>query len=232
LVRCADVQVPASLSGCGSDPLTSGRVDVENEDGAFSIRVYGAKPSQSYSAILRAQSGASTSLGTVGPTDRHGYAKLIVTSGFAAGTIGSGSIVLQNGGTDEFVSGFKVNQKFVPPPVAVSNLVRCADVTDPVLSTCGSDPLDSGGYEVNATGGVSVKITGAAPSTNYELWFRPLDNSGDKDTGLAIPTNSSGNAVAGPKTFFTSGTVAAGTFVVKQQGSGQPDQFVAGYLVH
>ena len=232
LVRCADVQVPATLSGCGSDPLTSGRVDLENDDGALSIHVHGAKPGQSYGAILRSPDGASTKLGTVGPADRHGDATLVVSDAFAADTIGSGSVVLQTGGTDQFVSGFKVDQKFVPPPVAVSNLVRCADVTDPVLTACGSDPLDSGGYEVNATGGVIVKLTGAEPSTNYELWFRPLDDSGDVDTGLAIPTNALGDDVAGPKTFFTANTVASGTFVVKQNGAGEPDQFVAGYELH
>ena len=54
----------------------------------------------------------------------------MVPSEFAASTIGSGSIVLQSGGTDEFVSGFKVDQKFVGPEVSASSLVPCGEVTD------------------------------------------------------------------------------------------------------
>jgi hypothetical protein len=37
-----------------------------------------------------------------------------------------------------------LNQKFVPPPVAASNLVPCSQVTDSTLSSYGSDPLDEG----------------------------------------------------------------------------------------
>lgn len=232
LVRCADVAVPGSLSSCGNDPLTSGRADVENDDGALSIHVNGARPSSSYTAILRAQNGASTTLGTVGPTDHHGNATLIVSAEFAASTMGSGSIVLQSNSTDQFVSGFKVNQKFVRPAVSVSNLVRCADVTDPIGLVCGSDPLDSGAYEVNATGQIGVKVRGAEPSTNYEVFFRPLDDSGDVDTGLAVATNALGNDEAGPHSFFAADAVASGTLVVKRAGTGQPDEFVAGFKLH
>ncbi len=231
LVRCADVTVPGILSSCGNDPLTSGRVNVENDDGALLIRVNGARPSTSYTAILRSTGGTTIALGTVGPTNSHGYATLTVPTEFAASTIASGSIVLQNGTTDEFLSGFKVDQKFVRPKVAVSNLVRCADVTDPTGLVCGSDPLDSGAYEVNRTGQIGVFVTGAEPSTNYEVFFRPLDNSGDVDTGLALPTNTDGNAVAGPHGFFPADTVASGTLVVKRQGVGQPDEFVAGFTI-
>ena len=82
---------------------------------------------------------------------------------------------------------------------------------------------------MNAAGDVNVRLTGASPSTNYELFFRPLDNSGDMDTGIAVPTNTSGNAATGLKKFFAPNTVASGTFVVK---SGTFDEFVAGYELH
>ncbi len=229
LVRCTDVTAPGGLSGCGSDSLTRGRVDIENADGALSIHVIGARPSTSYTAILRAPGGGTTPLGTVGPTDKAGNGMLIVSNAFAAGTIGSGSVVLQSSSTDEFVSGFKVDQKFVRPEVSASNLVPCGSVTDPILANCGSDPLDRGAYEVNAAGRVNVRLTGANPSTNYELFFRPLDDSGDVDTGIAIPTNALGNAETGLKKFFTPNTVASGTFVVK---SGTFDEFVAGFELH
>ena len=229
LVRCTDVAAPGTLSNCGSDSLTKGRVDLENADGALSIHVTGARPSTSYTAILRSPGGSTTSLGTVGPTDKAGNGMLIVPAAFAPNTIGSGEIVLQSGSIDEFVSGFRVDQKFVRPAVAASNLVPCGSVTDPILANCGSDPLDRGAYEVNAAGDVNVKLAGASPSTNYELFFRPLDNSGDVDTGVAVPTNALGNAETGLKKFFMPNTVASGTFVVK---SGTLDEFVAGYELH
>ena len=226
LVRCTDVTVPGSLSACGSDSLSRGRVDIENSDGALAIHVTGARPSTSYTALLRSPTGTTTPLGTVGPTDKAGNGTLIMAAAFAPGTIGSGEVVLQSSSTDQFVSGFRVDQKFVRPEVSASNLVPCGSVTDPILANCGSDPLDRGAYEVNAAGAVNVRLAGANPSTNYELFFRPLDDSGDMDTGIAVPTNALGNAETGLKKFFTKDTVAAGTFVVK---SGTFDEFVAGY---
>jgi hypothetical protein len=231
LVRCTDVTAPGTLSSCGSDSLTRGRVDIENSDGALSIHVTGARPSTSYSALLRSPGGSTTALGTVGPTDHAGNGMLVVPAAFAASTIGSGAIVLQSSSTDEFVSGFRVNQKFVRPKVSGSALQPCGSVTDPILANCGSDPLDEGFYDVNASGAVKVILKGANPSTNYELFFRPLDNSGDVDTNIAVPTNALGNAETGPKSFsaFSKGTIAAGTFVVK---FGTLDEFVAGYEIH
>jgi hypothetical protein len=233
LVRCTDVTVPGTLSNCGSDSLTYGHVDVENDDGALSIHVSGARPATSYTAILLSLGGTSTALGTLGPTDKAGNGTLIMNAEFAASTIGSGSIVLQSGASNEFVSGFRVDEKFVRPKVAGSTLVPCGSVTDPILANCGSDPLDEGFYRVEAGGQVVVGLAGAAPSTNYELFFRPLDDSGDMDTGIAIATDVSGNALTGPKPYFMANTVAAGTFVVKEQGKEAAlDQFVAGYELH
>lgn len=233
LVRCTDVTAPGTLSSCGSDSLTRGRVDIENSDGALSIHVTGARPSTSYTAIFRSPGGVAIPLGTVGPTDKAGNGMLIMPAAFAASTIGSGAIVLQSSSTDEFVSGFRVDQKFVRPKVSGSALQPCGSVTDPILANCGSDPLDEGFYDVNAAGAVNVKLSGANPSTNYELFFRPLDNSGDVDTNIAVPTNALGNAETGPKSFsaFSKGTIASGTFVVKHQIDSF-DQFVAGYEIH
>jgi hypothetical protein len=231
LVRCTDVTTPGTLSACGSDSLTRGRVDIENSDGALSIHVTGARSSTSYTALLRSPGGTTTALGTVGPTDKAGNGMLIVPAAFAASTIGSGAIVLQSSSADEFVSGFRVNQRFVRPKVSGSALQPCGSVTDPILANCGSDPLDEGFYDVNAAGKVGVKLSGANPSTNYELFFRPLDNSGDVDTDIAIPTDALGNADIRPQSFsaFSKGTIAAGTFVVK---FGTLDEFVAGYEIH
>jgi hypothetical protein len=234
LVRCTDVVVPGTLSNCGSDSLSSGRVDLENDDGALQIHISGARPSTTYTVMLVSPTGTSTPLSTIGPTNKAGGATLVLDPALPPSTIAAGEVVLQNSsGLNEFVSGFKVNEKFVAPKVSASQLVPCGSVTDPVLSTCGSDPLDSGSYQVQASGEVTVILNGALPSTNYELFFRPLDDSGDMDTNIAVPTNSLGNAKAsGKPSFLSSGTIASGTFVVKEQGSDSLDQFVAGFDIH
>jgi hypothetical protein len=231
LVRCTDVTVPGTLTNCGSDSLAGSRIFIEEDDGALLIHVSGARPSTSYTASLLSPNGTSTALGTVGPTNKAGAATLVVNPAFPAGTIASGEVVLQSAGTNEFVSGFKVNEKFVRPKVSASTLQPCGSVTNPILANCGSDPLDEGSYKVEAGGQISVTLNGANPSTNYELFFRPLDNSGDQDTGIAIATNALGNAKTGLKNYFTMGTIAAGTFVVKHK-TDSLDQFVAGYEIH
>lgn len=233
LVRCTDVTAPGALSNCGSDSLSSGHVDVENSDGAVAIHVAGARPSTSYTAILRAPNGTTKSIGTLGPTDKAGNGMLVVTAAFAPSTMGSGEIVLQSGTTDDFVSGFRVDQRFIPPKVSASSLEPCGSVTFPALTNCGSDPLDAGSYQVNAAGKINVKLVGANPSTNYELFFRPLDDSGDTDTGIAIATDVNGDANTGFKSFtdFSAGTTASGNFVVKHQ-TDSLDQYVPGYEVH
>ena len=116
LVRCTDVTVPAALTGCGSDSLNSGRVDVEEDDGATLIHVGGARPSTSYTALFLAPSGTSLTLGTVGPTNKAGSATFLQGTPnpeLPLNTIASGEIVLQSSSTNEFESGFKVDQKFV-----------------------------------------------------------------------------------------------------------------------
>src|SRR5271155_5290556 len=232
LVRCTDVTVPGSLTSCGSDPLSTGHVNVENPDGAVAIRIYGARPSTTYNAIFISPSGGTpVTIGTFPKTDKHGNAALTAEAVFAASTIGSGTIEVLNGSTNEFVSGFKVDEKFIPPAASVSNLVPCGTVTNPDDLTCGGDPLDSGGYEVSATGQINVTLKGAAPSTNYEVYFRPIDDSGDVDTGVEVSTNTLGNGSKSKK-YFTSDTINSGTLVVKETGADQPDQFVAGFAVH
>jgi hypothetical protein len=233
MVRCTDVTVPGALGSCGSDSLAGGRIFIEEDDGALLIHVSGARPSTSYTASLVSPGGTVSALGTVGPTNGAGGATLVNNPAFPASTIASGEVVLQSGGTTEFVSGFKVDEKFVRPKVSASSLEPCGSVTDPVLANCGSDPLDEGSYKVEAGGQVSVTLSGANPSTNYELFFRPLDDSGDQDTGIAIATNALGNAKTGLKKYFSTNTIAAGTFVVKHPANVDTlDQFVSGYEIH
>ena len=235
LVRATDVTVPGTLSNFRSDPLASGRVDVENDDGALSIHVNGARPATTYTAILRSPgaSPTTTAIGPLSATDKHGDAKLVIDSEFAASTIGSGEVVLQSGSTDEFVSGFKVDQKFIPPKVSASNLEPCGSVTFPALSNCGSDPLDSGSYEVNATGGVKVTLAGANPSTNCSYYSGHSTIRVTPIRASRSRPNALGNAWTGFKSFsdFTKDTIASGTFVVKHK-TDTLDQFVSGYEIH
>ena len=63
---------------------------------------------------------------------------------------------------------------------------------------------------------MTVKLIGASRNTNYDVFFRPIDNSGDTDTTVPVPTNAIGNAAVANKKVFSSGTVAAGSFVLKE----------------
>jgi hypothetical protein len=236
LVRCTDVVKPGPLSNCGSDPLTTGHVFIEEDDGALLLHITGARPNTTYTAIFLAPNGTSSTMlgaGSVGPTNKAGGATLVVDPEFPPNTIASGEVLLQSGGANEFVSGFKVDQKFKSPKVSASTFEPCGSVTYPApLGNCGSDPLDSGSYKVEAGGQVSVILAGASPSANYELFFRPLDDSGDVDTNIGVPTDALGNAKTGAKSFFSKGTISSGTFVLKNPSEGSTDQFVAGYEIH
>jgi hypothetical protein len=226
LVRCADVNVPGALSGCGTDALKDGSIDVESDDGSLDIRLHGASANVTYAAVLRAPDGTEFSLPNVN-TDSKGKGKLISSALFAGSTIGSGTVVLKRAGSDQFLSGFDVTQKPKPKVVSKTDLVRCIDVTLPVLTNCGTDSLDSGSAQVDQKGKLQVKLNGAAPLTKYSVSFRPLDNSGDVDGVLSLTTDGSGDA-HGSVAYPASGTVASGNFVVKGAGF---DQFVSGFAV-
>lgn len=237
LVRCADVTVPAKIASCGTDPLKNGSADLEEDSADLTIRISGAAAKTIYTATLLAQNGASATLGSLAATNMQGNgAFLVIHPAFSGGVGVSGTFVISKAGTREYLSGFKVTSHPSSPDVSHANLVRCADVTIPVLAaaSCGTDPLDHGNYEVDANGKLSVSLHGAAPRTNYEVFFRPLNNSGDQDTALLVATGDDGNGNAhAAVAFLTSGSVAAGTFVVKHQtGTNPPDQFVAGFKIH
>lgn len=231
LVACAAVNFPAGLAGCGTDKLKSGRVQVDGDNGTLMIQLQGAQASKSYSAVLRAPNGTELMLGTFG-TDSHGNGQLMETGEFSSGTVASGTVVLKRGGSDQFLGGFKVNQRPTPPPQAKSGLVRCLDVSAPALTdACGTDPLSQGIAQTEASGKLHVNLTGAAPNTKYEVFYRPLDRPGpDVDTMLSVATDQNGNgdAMEASSTFETSGKIGSGSFIVKGGGL---VQFVPGFLV-
>ncbi|MFZ0887785.1 MAG: hypothetical protein WA005_04975 [Candidatus Binataceae bacterium] len=245
LVRCGSIDIfetaSPPLSTCGSDPLSSGYADIDFVSGNLAINISGAAKMATYSAQLIAQNGTTLTLGTIN-TDKHGSGFLTKSSFFAEGKNISGTVELLNTGIAapnlEFLSGFKVTQRFIAPTTTEDNFVACGEVTDPSGLDCGSDTLDSGTYSVSANGTVTVKLSGAPPSTNYELWFRPLGSNGsalgpDVDTGLEVPTNANGNTVSPAPSikFFSSDTVWSGTFVLKEKGE-TTDEFVVGFTVY
>ena len=68
LVRCADVTLPAALSGCGSDPLDVGLLQIEF--GTLRIIINGAARDATYTVLLRAPGGGPVAaLGTMTTND-------------------------------------------------------------------------------------------------------------------------------------------------------------------
>ena len=230
MVRCGAVTVPAAIGNCGTDAFKSGSAEIDARDGDFNVQVTGAAANASYSVVLRSANGNEVAVTTL-KTNSKGNGNQPQNLEFPAGTFGSGTIVLTRNGLDQALGGFDVTQKPAPKPAASSGLVRCLDVNFPgALAGCGTDPLTSGSATINSMGKLAVNLNGAAASSSYEVFFRPLNNdsSGDKDTGIAIATNANGDGKGTSSSFAISGSIGAGSFVVE---SGGFDQFVAGFSV-
>lgn len=228
LVSCGAVKLPSSPATCGTDALKSGSVDVQANDGDVIVQVVGAGASETYTVVFRAINGTSLTLPGTLTTDSSGAGQLMATSFFPAGTTGEGVFAVQRGGVagDEYLSGFSITQKPPKPRQAHSTLVRCVSVTDPLLSTCGTDPLSSGTVNVGPNGQITVSLSGAQPSTTYSVVFRPLDNSGDMPVGTLPESDSNGNVRNTKFSFLESGMVYSGAFVIR---SGDLDEFVPGF---
>jgi hypothetical protein len=223
LVRCDAVKVPSSPGSCGSDSLKSGSVDVDAADGDVIVQVVGAAASETYSVVFRAIDGTSLPVPGTLTTDSSGTGQLMASAFFPAGTIGEGEFAIQRSSADQYLSGFDITQKPPKPRQAHSTLDRCVSVTNPVLGNCGTDPLSSGTVNVGPNGQIFVSLTGAQPSTTYSVVFRPLDDSGDITVGTLPESNSNGNVPNTKFSFFTSGQVYSGAFVIVSNGL---DEFV------
>jgi len=107
LVRCVDVTDPAPLTGCGTDPLSSGSA-VLGQHGVLSVNLDGAAPSTTYTVAFRSiGGGADVSTPISISTDVNGNGKGSGTIGLS-GTVGSGSFVVKDGSDDEFLTGFTI----------------------------------------------------------------------------------------------------------------------------
>ena len=107
LVRCADVNRPGPLAGCGVDPLQSGKAEIR-PDGRVEVEVEGAAPSASYTVFFRSPDGAAQLLLGTLATNASGEGELHVAGVLVPGAIGAGNVVVRRVGLDQFVTGFAV----------------------------------------------------------------------------------------------------------------------------
>jgi hypothetical protein len=232
LVSCSAVNLPDAITGCGSDAFKNGQVQFDSVNGDINVQVEGAAASATYAVILR--SGATDfPLCTLGPTTSTGAGQCTASAIFAPGTIASGIVVLTRDGSDQAYSGFRVSLKPRPAPASTAGLVACLSATfgSPSTSLCGADPLTSGSAVLGTKGVLNVILDGAAPTTSYEVFFRPINSDGtsDVDTGVAVTTDTSGDGKgSGTVDGAIAGTVGSGTFVVKQ---GDTDEFLSGFTI-
>ena len=233
LVSCAAVNVGGTVTGCGSDAFKNGTVEVDSVSGDLNVQVTGAAAAATYAVVLRSGGANLTLCSTLGPTTSSGNGQCTASPvpSFTAGTLGSGTVVLTRNGFDQAYSGFRVSLKPRPKPAATAGLVQCIPATgDGALSAnCGADPLAAGSAVLSQNGVLKVSLTGAAPSTDYEVFFRPINSSGadDVDTKIAITTDTSGDG-KGSATIAPAGTVGSGNFVVKL---GASDEFLSGFTI-
>jgi hypothetical protein len=110
LFRCIDVNDPAALDNCGTDPLTSGSA-VLNVSGSLTVSVNGAAPSSTYTVVFRPidSTGSSDTATLITlTTDTNGNAKGTDKTFATSGKVGSGNFVVQSDGLDQFVTGFQI----------------------------------------------------------------------------------------------------------------------------
>jgi hypothetical protein len=235
LIGCSAVNDPKDITGCGTDSFKSGSLQVNSDTGDTTIQVKGAEANTTYTVVLRTPGGTSTlALGTVNTDSKgDGSADMGVVP---AATFAAGTVVLTRSGADQAYGGVRVSEKQPKSPIAGSRLVKCDAINYPVGSTplstgdtCGSDPLTTGSATLGSAGKLAVSLTGAAASTAYEVFFRPVNTTGsaDVDTGIAVTTGTTGNGHASGLV-AASGDTASGTFVVK---NADVDEFFTGFTI-
>jgi hypothetical protein len=108
-----------------------------------------------------------------------------------------------------------------------ASLVRCTEVTYPLhLGSCGTDPLATGRLEVKQSGDLEATVTGALPSSTYEVFLGTIDGSNPTSI-VVMSTDASGNGkVQAPNAFDLD---QAGVVVLALIRNAQV-QFVAGFV--
>lgn len=241
LVRCQDVNLASTLSGCGTDPLNAGEAEINKKGGDVEVQVEGAAPSATYLVVYRSITGSKTTERSVGmlTTDASGHGKLEAAAVFASGDVGAGNLVIERDGSDQFMTGVRITGGDDDSPSDAtdddgdsrefkSTLVRCAAVNQTeTLSGCGGDPLAAGRAKINAGGKVEVGVVGAAPSTSYAVVYRSLSGSSSTERSVgALTTGADGTGRLQVTHAFAAGSIGAGAVVLERSGS---DQFMTGF---
>lgn len=109
LLRCADVNTVAALTGCGADQLKKGDAIVDDK-GDVNLHVMGAVARSTYEVVFVGTDGATeVPIGTF-TTNPAGNGHLIARDAFPSGTRGVGLVVVRRDGVDQFVTGFSVSR--------------------------------------------------------------------------------------------------------------------------
>lgn len=217
LVRCADVSVPGPLSGCGSDPLASGEVELKRS-GDVEVELVGGLPGATYDVVLRSVNGsAAMPLGTL-TTNGSGRGEMQRRNLFDLDQAGLITVALLRDGSVQFVAGFAGEAQLK------ATLLMCGDVNVPAaLSSCGGDTLKGGSVKIE-DGDAVIDLTGP-PSTSYDVVFLGLDGSSETPLG-PLTTDKKGKGLLLRRGAFDEAAVGAGNIVLRGNSS---VQFVSGF---
>jgi len=217
LVRCADVTYPAPLSGCGDDPLTTGRLEV-NKNGDVAATLTGAAPGALYDIVLHAANASVQLPIAVLATDAMGNASIRWASVFDMGQAGIVAFTLGRNGSVQFVAGFRGGHELE------AGLVPCAAINTPAaLGGCGADALKSGKAAID-DGDLKVELSGE-PNQSYGVVFRGLGGGADVALGT-LSTDKKGKGALKVKDVVGDDVAGAGNVVLQRDGL---DQFLTGF---
>ncbi len=235
LVPCAQVNLPAAVTGCGDDVLRNGYVRIDERDVLVTLTTGAGKKSHDnaalYEVVLRGlDSAAETFLGTL-TTNDHGVAPpLRVTDFFAEGIVGAGHVLLRRQGDVEieFITAFQSTRRLALEPAKFHvGMVRCSEANLPTLGNCGSDLFSKGFAIIDEKGDVKTHLFGAVPQVDYDVVFVPFDGGAEVIVGT-LRTNPAGNGHVHARDVFEPGTRGVGQIIIKRDGL---DQFVTGFRV-
>ena len=218
LTRCVDVTYPLPLASCGTDPLTTGKLEVK-QTGDLEASVTGALPSSTYEVLLGSIDGSSPISIVVMSTDGSGNGKVQAPNAFDLDQAGVVAMALVRNAQVQFVASFVGDRELK------AGLVPCGAINVPVaLSGCGSDTLKRGEVKIE-DGDVKVELY-AGSNLTYDVTLRPL---GGSEVALGtLTTNNKGKGQLRLENFVPDTTAGTGNVVLRRDTH---DQFVTGFQV-
>jgi hypothetical protein len=218
LVRCVDVTYPVTLASCGTDPLTTGKLEVK-QTGDLEASVTGALPNSTYEVFLGSIDGSSPISIVVLSTDASGNGKVLAPNAFDLDQAGVVAMALVRNAQSQFVASFVGDRELK------AGLLPCGAINVPVaLSGCGSDTLKRGEAKIE-DGDVKVELY-AEPRASYDVVLRPL---GGPDIPLGtLTTNNKGKGQFRLENLVPDTTAGTTNVVLRRDAH---DQFVTGFQV-